>query len=156
MLINGGGTKPRQGLMRATIHGIRLAVIALCCYWATIFALTHLPAQNWMRVIGSHDKLIHAGSFAGLAFLLAWALPTNKNRYMDNVWQALVLIVTYAGIDELLQIPVGRTADWYDFAADVVGAMVGLFFYTVIRGYLIWTRIQLLQDPNETVTGNPL
>jgi len=41
----------------------------------------------------------------------------------------------------LLQIPVGRTADWNDFLADCLGILFGLLLYTSVRYYL--TRMQI-------------
>jgi hypothetical protein len=142
--------------MRATIHGIRIAVITLACYWVIIFVLTHIPSNGLMSLLGGRDKLIHAGAFAVLAFLLAWALPTNRRRLYDNVLLAGLLGILYAGFDELLQIPVGRTADWADFLADAIGIAIGLTLYSVIRAYLLRARIELLQDTEAATVRDPL
>lgn len=132
--------------MRSTIHGLRIAVVALAGYWILLFISTHIPANQLMRRIHASDKLLHATAFAGLAFLIAWAVPTNKNRLSQNVVIAAAVGVMYGGLDELLQIPVGRTADWYDFAADCFGILIGLIVYTGLRSYLIWSKTQVLQD----------
>jgi VanZ family protein len=142
--------------MRATVHGIRIAVIALACYWVIIFVLTHVPSNRLMSLIGYNDKLIHASAFAVLAFLLAWALPTNRARFHENVMLAGALGMLYAGFDELLQIPVGRTADWADFLADCIGITVGLVSYTSIRSYLYRARIHLLRDSESASFEKPL
>ncbi|MFY8200362.1 MAG: VanZ family protein [Pirellula staleyi] len=128
--------------MRATIHGLRIAVIALGCYWVLMFISTHVPASALPRVAVS-DKIIHAVAFAGLAFLLAWAIPTNLGRPLRNVFLAGLIGTLYASLDELLQIPVGRTADWQDFWADCVGILFGLLFYTSIRYHLNRLQISL-------------
>jgi VanZ family protein len=135
--------------MRATIHGLRIAVIALACYWVLLFTLTHIPTNRLMSLFRISDKLVHLAAFAGLSFLLAWAIPTNRQRMMDNVLLAGALGLLYAGFDELLQIPVGRTADWFDFLADGAGIVLGLSFYTLIRSYLIRAQIQLLKEAEE-------
>jgi VanZ family protein len=128
--------------MRATIHGLRIAVIALGCYWVLMFISTHIP-PNQLPILHVSDKLIHAFAFAGLAFLLAWAIPTNLSRPLRNVFLAGLIGTLYAFLDELLQIPVGRTADWQDFGADCVGILFGLLLYTSVRYHLIRMQISL-------------
>lgn len=128
--------------MRATISGLRIAVIALGCYWVLMFISTHIPANAVPPLHISNkfivsDKFIHAVAFAGLAFLLSWALPTNSSRPFRNVLFAGVIGILYACLDELLQIPVGRTADWNDLWADCLGILFGLLLYTSVRHCLI-------------------
>ena len=128
--------------MRATISGLRIAVIALGCYWVSMFISTHIPANAVPRLHISDkfvvsDKFVHAVAFAGLAFLLSWAIPTNSSRPLRNVHFAGVIGVLYACLDELLQIPVGRNADWNDLWADCLGILFGLLLYTSVRCYLI-------------------
>jgi len=80
-----------------------------------------------------NDKLFHSLAFAILAFLLAWAVPTNSARRSRNVLIATAIAASYAGIDELTQIPVGRTADWADLAADLFGILIGIVVYVAMR-----------------------
>jgi VanZ family protein len=135
--------------MRASIHGLRIAVIALATYWLLLFISTHIPVHHLMAKIGTNDKVLHAIAFAGLAFLIAWAIPTNLVFLSRNVLLAGVCGVAYAGVDELLQIPVGRTADWMDFQADCIGISIGLAVYTAIRDFLLRRKIHILDDgPN--------
>jgi VanZ family protein len=133
--------------MRATIHGLRIAIVALLFYWLLLFIGTHIPANRIAVQIHENDKLIHALAFAGLSFLMAWAIPTNKQRLHRNTMLAAVATVVYAAFDELLQIPVGRTADWRDFLADCVGVCMGLTFYTIARAIILKANWNLLQDP---------
>lgn len=128
--------------MRATIKGLRIAVIALGCYWVSMFISTHVPA-NQLPSVHVNDKLVHVVAFAGLAFLLAWAIPTNPGRPLRNVFFAGLIGTVYASLDELLQIPVGRTADWQDLGADCVGILLGLLLYTSFRYSLIRMQISL-------------
>jgi len=132
--------------MKATIHGFRVAAIALGCYWGLLFLGTHVPANRLLSQIGHNDKLIHAAAFAGLSFLMAWALPTNPNRPMQNVLWAAAIGFAYAPLDELLQIPVGRTADWRDVLADWIGVFLGLTVYTLSRAYVTRSQWQLFRE----------
>lgn len=132
--------------MRSTIKGIRIAALALFGYWCVLFISTHVPGRI-VQKLHANDKLLHFGAYFVLAFLLAWALPTNPKRPLVNVFWALLVSIGYAGFDELTQIPVGRTADWQDFYADVAGACSGLVIYLAIRTGLIKARIRLFEPP---------
>jgi VanZ family protein len=131
--------------MRATFHGLRIAIIALLGYWSLLFISTHIPT-NLMAQWRLSDKLLHCVAFSGLSLLIAWAIPTVRAKPAQNIFLAAVASVAYAGFDELSQIPVGRHADWYDFYADCLGIVIGLSFYTAIRTYLHSSGIELLQD----------
>lgn len=97
-----------------------------------------------------NDKVLHVGAFAGLAFLMAWAIPTNMRKLYKNTLLAAFVAIVYAGLDELLQIPVGRTADWSDFYADCFGIGIGLLAYTLARAFILWAHWNLFQDPAQT------
>jgi VanZ family protein len=123
----------------ASIFGLRLAPVLLVIYWGLLFTGTHLPRVP-MPPLGSHtDKVMHFTAFAGLAFLLAWALPARRSgRWRSNhVVLAAVIAVLYAFFDEATQglVP-GRSPDWWDIAADVAGVAAGLTFYVLIRRLL--------------------
>ena len=119
--------------MRATLGGFRIALIALVGFWVLLFVSTHLPPHAIPVSIGGNDKIIHAFAFACLAILIAWALPTNPRRLSQNVYWALGIGIVYGALDELLQIPVGRTADWQDFYADCLGVFGGIAIYVLVR-----------------------
>jgi len=75
---------------------------------------------------GQHvDKVLHAGAYALLAGLWAWALA--RGRLRDASWRALLaawaIASAYGATDELHQLFVpGRQADVFDFASDALGA----------------------------------
>ncbi len=133
---------------------IRIASACLLAYWAVLFVLTHLPSQSLPRMQGS-DKLHHLLAFAGLAFLLAWALPTRAGKSnpsvadkathgtgsMRHVVLAAVIALVYACLDEFTQkfIP-GRTCDVWDVVADAAGICLGLSGYVVLRAGLVRSR----------------
>jgi VanZ family protein len=129
-------THPHQELMKSTIYGLRWAVLMLSLYWIALFIGTHIPPGPIIRKIGFNDKILHAGAYTGLSFLLAWAIPTRPNRAYNVILAGLICVV-YGAIDELLQIPVGRTADWNDFFADVLGVIMGLSTYVLGRQIII-------------------
>lgn len=133
--------------MKATINGLRIAIVALAGYWVLLFIGTHLPPNELLSQLRMNDKVIHGCAFAGLAFLMAWAIPTNMSKLYQNTFFAALIAVIYAGFDEVLQIPVGRTADWKDFVADCVGVCIGLSFYTIARAAILKADWKLFRDP---------
>ena len=133
--------------MRATINGLRIAIVALLFYWTLLFIGTHIPANAVLGKLHASDKLLHAAAFAGLAFLMAWAISTDRTRIHKNTVFAAIVCVIYAAVDEILQIPVGRTADWKDFVADCVGICMGLSTYTIARAMLIKAEWNLFATP---------
>lgn len=111
---------------------IRIATVCLMAYWLALFCATHLPSSALPSMRGS-DKLYHFAAFAGLAFLLAWALPTRA-RWGRHLAIAGFVAVVYAAVDELTQhfIP-GRACELNDFLADSAGIATGLAAYTITR-----------------------
>ncbi len=137
-----------QALVRATIFGFRLAPILLVIYWAMLFTGTHLPGSS-LRGVHFNDKLMHFGAFAGLAFLLAWALPKSIGR-INSLVIAAILIMTYAVLDEWTQgfVP-NRSPDIHDFFADTLGMLAGFLAYFVLRTILFG----MLRQPSVNKRG---
>ncbi|GAB5404439.1 MAG: VanZ family protein [Aureliella sp.] len=118
---------------------IRLASGCLVVYWLAIFLATHMPSAAMPKLTYS-DKVYHAGAFAGLSFLLCWALPTREgfSARWRQVSIAGIISVSYGCIDELTQqfIP-GRCCDVWDMTADAVGVMIGISCYLACRQLLV-------------------
>lgn len=105
---------------------MRLASVVLLAYWALIFVGTHLPSAR-MPSLHASDKLCHFLAFAGLTFLLCWAIPSSRVSWGKILVLAGAIALTYAMLDEWSQqfIP-GRTSDIWDVAADAVGIALGI------------------------------
>ena len=128
---------------------MRFASVVLLAYWALIFVGTHLPSAR-MPSLHASDKFYHFVAFAGLSFLLCWAIPSSRVSWGKILVLAASIALTYAVLDELTQqfIP-GRTCDIWDVAADSVGVLLGLITYTIARclvGRMKWA--QRLLVPN--------
>ncbi len=136
-------------MIQATIRGVRLATILLASYWFLLFVATHMPKAPTVRIHYA-DKIFHFGAYAGLAFLLAWAIPNSSRYRFAHVCLAALLAISYGAIDECLQIPVGRTAEFQDWLADALGAIVGVLCYGVTRWQLI--RLGIFQPIPSTKT----
>jgi len=123
-------------MIQMTIRGLRLATILLAVYWCLLFVATHIPKPPSLHV--QHiDKVFHFLAYAGLAFLLAWSLPTIPHHPILNILLAAFISISYGVVDECLQIPVGRTADILDWIADSIGAVSGLAAYGLMRWWLM-------------------
>jgi VanZ family protein len=105
-------------------------------YIAVLFTATHVPMLptsgfSWM------DKVEHLVAYGLLTLwvLVGWELTVGvlQAKHYFAVWLTGTF---YAAIDEVTQIPVGRTCDVNDWAADVVGIAFGLIAFRMIRGPL--------------------
>ncbi len=94
---------------------------ALIVLWIVLAILTHLPVPQSAPQIRNLDKLIHMLMYFPLGLLL----PTCRVRGCQSGWVCVLVIALYGIIDELLQIPVGRTASVFDWLADLAGATWG-------------------------------
>ena len=96
----------------------RLLGWALIIYWTALFIGTHVPVPSG-ALPGGSDKVIHFLAYTGLACLLGlWRGPKK--------WaSSFVILSIFAIIDELLQIPVGRSCDLADAIADWLGTATG-------------------------------
>jgi VanZ family protein len=115
-----------------------LTTAALAIYWLALATATHVPRAPEIP-IEQGDKLVHCAAYALLAVLAAaclsaWRGPL-RTRHFFGLFAALA---TYAALDELLQIPVGRQCDFFDWLADVVGVFLGLAIFVLARR--LWKR----------------
>jgi len=83
------------------------------------------------------DKLAHCGTFFVLTTLLYWE-SSVKHNYQLRKWVAILKIVLctviFAGATELAQryFSPSRTADWWDFFADLVGIGMASFAFLLL------------------------
>ena len=110
-------------------HLIRAALVV---FWIALFASTHTPPEKLIAV-GALDKSLHLASYLILAFLSAFATSTRHSLRLRSYLVLFLLIAAYGVIDELLQIPINRTADVVDWAADVTGGMIGLALFAATQ-----------------------
>ena len=113
--------------------GWRLACLA--GYAVCIFTLSSIPGQALPSVHIS-DKLIHAGIFRLLGFLLCRALSPQLPTWRPSRIALLSLLLTigYGATDELHQLFVpARSAEMADLIADGIGAALAVW------GWLQWS-----------------
>jgi VanZ family protein len=77
---------------------------------------------DWLSFLTASDKVVHAEAFFGLGLWFgALAGPSHWRRVG-------LLLLSYGALIEILQglMAMGRTADFYDLAADAGGLVLGL------------------------------
>jgi VanZ family protein len=111
--------RPEKSNLRAPIVlwtlGVTLALLApvpLGLENETLHGFVHLQL----------DKLVHAALFFGLA--QAWLRGAAGAPRAGVTLGLAVAAGLYGGLLELVQPSFGREAEWGDFAADLVGALV--------------------------------
>lgn len=107
-----------------------LAVVVIAAiYLGAMFLATHLPIDVETSASGV-DKLVHAAMYAGLAALLMAVANVLWRTGASMAVGVVLLAAIYGALDEWTQTLVPpRTADPWDWAADVAGASVGAIAY---------------------------
>lgn len=105
----------------------------LAAYWLALLAATHVPWRAARRIEHA-DKV---GHFIAYAILAALLYATGRLVFRRSAWLLVgiyLLCAVYATIDEWLQTFVPRrTADVYDWCADLAGAACALGICVLIR-----------------------
>jgi VanZ family protein len=111
----------------------RWLTILVVAYWLALFTATHVRRIPKALQMPGADKWQHTVAFAGLAFLLAGRRSYGKPLTWKAVLGVACVVVVYGAFDELTQIPVGRFAEFNDWLADTLGALLGLSLYAGAR-----------------------
>jgi VanZ family protein len=121
----------------------KLAWITTLVMFVAMFVGTHMPFDVSSE-ISHHDKMVHFWAYMTLSFslLASWDLSMGRLQPIQYflVWLACT---TYGAIDEITQIPVGRTGDVVDWLFDAAGIIVGLTLFRVLRP-LVYRLAQLV------------
>lgn len=116
-------------------NGARRAIyVALVAYWAALVYGTHKASLPAMPT--NFDKVLHFSAYAGLAFLLSIGVFWARQVSWWHFVAVFIAVAAFGGCDELTQPPFGRTADWYDWYADLGGAIVGVLLGAVANSWL--------------------
>jgi VanZ family protein len=108
--------------------------------WAgAIYYLSSLPQPDLPELFPHFDKLVHAGVYAGLAFLVARAVGVQRARVdRFTLWIAIAVASVYGLTDEWHQsyVPT-RSAEVWDWAADMVGSVMGALGYAMTNHWAL-------------------
>jgi len=108
----------------------RIATVSLLLF---MFWLTHMPIAV-KAGFTLQDKVFHFTAFMTLTYLLLFSWEFSIGILQPKHYFAVFLFCTlYGAIDELTQTPFGRVCDFWDWLADVVGTLVGLALYLLLR-----------------------
>jgi VanZ family protein len=95
-------------------------------YWAGLFVLTHLPLPK-LPYVPVADKTAHFVSYGLLAVGVIVSLRLrDRGGGGDPAVKVLAVLLVYGVVDELTQIPVGRSCEMADWYADAAGAAAGV------------------------------
>jgi VanZ family protein len=109
----------------------KLLLVCALGWAAVIFCLSQIPGADVPPVFFGMDKLLHAGVYGILGFLVLGALSgTVQVRPIPRPWLAVLMVVAYGVLDEFHQhfVP-GRTPDILDVMADAAGGMLGVWLF---------------------------
>ena len=124
----------------------------LLFYWIVLSIATHIPVPGWVPAMGMSDKTMHYFAFFSLA-VLVWAgfvFDKKVNWFKPKVWFFLGILLLYGILDEVTQSFIGRGANLYDLAADIIGAAGGflvLTFLSVPAGLLVLINLAVFVLP---------
>jgi len=124
---------PKSNLIAAVVRpGAPLRILSGILYALMVAALFYASAKpaGLPLIPPPWDKLVHFGYYAVLTVLLVVATGGR------GAWLAALVVIAVGAADELYQSTVPqRQADWLDFAADIVGALVAAaLFVQIARG----------------------
>ena len=127
---------------QAAKWGLRLIWLS---YASILFFLTHTAIpQSVSAVTSNWDKALHWGAYCGLAVLTA-GVCLKSAPYRVSSFLIFVVLAIFAGLDEILQGPVGRTPDVLDWFFDSLGIVSGL----VLMQLILWI-LNKLHKPDST------
>jgi len=120
--------------MLTPIARYRLTRGILTFYWLSLFVITHIPIpQRLMPPV--RDKVLHLGAYFILCLLLCIHEAQMRLLTVRHYGLIILTLGLYGFIDEVLQIPVNRDANWLDWTADMGGILLGILVF-----YLFYKR----------------
>ena len=120
------------------------AFLPAALYYGLIYVLSDRPIRGIPRLFPLQDKIFHFILYAVFGLLLIQGLNRVRVEKAVRFAALIALGIAAAGLDEFHQsfVP-GRTADWADAAADILGvlaALGGVRLYLRFRPSYPWKR----------------
>lgn len=112
----------------------RLWAAGLAIYWPLLLFALHWPIPLSRFPSNHSDKLVHVLLYGVFAFLAAGVIETQagyfpwfaRQRRAQRMLLVLLAVTLHGLCDEVTQPLTGRTFDWWDLLADMLGAVVAL------------------------------
>jgi len=116
---------------RESFNFIYVVRLSLPVLWAGIICWLSLTSSP-LKIPGllGWDKLLHAAAYALLTILAAQYLHIFADSWKTAFYAGCTAIL-YGGLMEVLQLLLqrGRTAEWPDLVADIVGSIAGCVIF---------------------------
>ncbi len=113
----------------------KVLIIPLIIYWLIILIGTSLPADSFADSIELSDKVKHFVAYMGLAVILGLNLHFQERWKVARNFYIVItffICVTYGVVDEFHQMFIpNRFAEFFDWVADSLGALVGILSVSV-------------------------
>jgi VanZ family protein len=111
----------------------KLLILPWLLYSGLIYIVSSHSLERLPRfTIFGWDKVIHMTEYAVYSFLAAIALEAfeEKDVTLNKLVLAFIITALFGASDEIHQLFVaGRSASVFDFIADLIGGMIGLFLF---------------------------
>lgn len=116
---------------------VAVIIFYLCCLIPT----NDIPDVEFDFFIPT-DKIVHFLMYFGLSIVASFNYIYDRKGkiiILKLVAFAILVPIVYGGLIEILQAEyfIGRSGDWYDFLADVLGSLSTLPFSLWFRHYLL-------------------
>jgi len=109
----------------------QLHQLFLFLYCDLVFWVSHQPSVPMPHLFPHFDKIIHAATYFGMA-CLAWTCFSHYPK--KTYYQTILFCMLFGATDEWHQsFVIGRLADPYDWAADILGATSAALFLTLLK-----------------------
>ncbi|MCP5061103.1 MAG: hypothetical protein GY936_01390 [Ignavibacteriae bacterium] len=113
----------------------KVLIIPLIIYWLIILIGTSLPADSFADSIELSDKVKHFVAYMGLAVILGLNLHFQERwKLARNFYIVITFFICaiYGVLDEFHQMFIpNRFAEFFDWVADSLGALVGILSVSV-------------------------
>lgn len=101
-------------------------------YWAFLTYMLLKPGvenQEYWFMFSGIDKILHLSIFALLGFCFTAAFPKTKFSIF------IYIMLIYAFLTELIQdeMGLGRSMEFLDIVADIIGVLIGYALYNTLR-----------------------
>lgn len=123
----------------------RVARYATLLLLFLLFAGTHLPGRALpYQVVAGVDKFAHCFAYLALTFSVLVSLDLSIGQLRPQHYFSVWLLGTFYGaFDEVTQLAVGRHCDILDWFADIVGIVLGLTLFRIVRPLIYrWVKFK--------------
>ncbi|MGL5788191.1 MAG: VanZ family protein [Bacteroidales bacterium] len=127
----------------------RYLLVIISYLFVTYFSLAPSVSGGALSDIPNIDKIVHFCFYFGISFLSYISIHRKSYPAYRIYLMVLLVPIIFGGVIELLQqyyFP-PRSAEWADFAADILGSLFGYWF-----GKLLVFRCKKLFGKNKRVS----